>query len=357
MNAETAEWKSKLNPSFNFRRFAIGDDLDADEYGVRSQHQWLATERLVFGANLDYVRDSTLTTELTDAGLQNQVANRDTITAQPSVTFLLNEKTTLTGGYLYNDVSFGTDANGQLVDFTYQQLSASITRAWQENVQFFISSFASEFETEEPEGRTRTYGAQGGVEYTYRPDLGVTLSIGYVKSDIEFQTQFLTFDPGPPPRLVVASRTDDVSTNGPLASASFFKDFENTRTRFDYNRRVSPSIRGTQQLEDDIVVTAEHDLTKAWKVGFRGGYNLRSSELQDIASGQVPATSNQLNRDQALLAGWTAYAFTKELSIRSEYRFVRNSFSDDTLERDAVYGHSLFVNLIYNGEPRFLRGF
>jgi len=356
IKAESADWKSKLNPSFNIRRFAIGENLDADEYGVKSQHQWLASERLSFGINLDYTRDSTLSTELTDAGAENQVANRSTVAAQPSVTYLLSEKTQLTGGYLYSDVSFDTDANGRLVDYTYQQFSASMSHAWRNNLRFFLNGFASQFETSVPEGRTRTYGVSGGAEYIYRPDMGATLSAGYTKSDIEFESVFLAIDPGPPPQLVLVSRSDEESTNGPIAGASFFKDFEQTRTRFDYNRRVSPSIRGSQQIEDDILLTADHELTRQWRLGLRGGYNMRSSEFQSINAATNQASTTQLNRDQASLSGWISYAFTKQSLVRAEYRFARNSF-DESLRRDAVYHNALFMTFVYNGEPQFLRGF
>lgn len=356
LKAESQVWKSLITPSFNFRRFAIGEDLDADEYGVRSQHQWFVTDRLMAGMNIDHVRDSTLTTELTDAGLQNQVANRDTTTYQPNVTYLWNDRTSLNASYLRQDVSFDTDANGQLVDFTYEQISTGATHAWRSNIVLSITAFASRFETPDLQSETRTYGGQGGVEYTYAPDLIFNLAMGYVTSDIDFVNRFLAIDPGPPPRLVVVSQDESVSTDGPIANVSIRKKFEHTRTEFIYGRRVSPSIRGTQQLEDDIVLTAEHDLTRTWRLGFRGGYNMRSSELRELGIGAAPATSNQLNRDQALLAGWVSYAFSKEITVRSEYRFVRNSFGED-LRRDPVYGNALFLNLYFNGGPQFLRGF
>lgn len=356
LKAESQEWKSTITPSFNIRRFAIGENLDAEEYAVRSQHQWFATERLVTGVNIDYARDSTLTTELADVGVQNQVANRTALTVQPNFTFLFDEQTSVNGSYLYNDVSFDTDANGQLIDYSYEQISLGATHVWRENVRLFVNGFGSEFETAEPEGRTRTYGAQGGIEYRYRPDLGATLSVGYVKSDIEFETQFLAIDPGPPPRIVVASRAEEASTTGPIAGASFFKDFENTRTRFEYNRRVSPSIRGSQQLEDDILLTAEHDVTREWQLGFRGGYNMRSSEVQNIDALTNQATTNQLNRDQVAVAGWISYAFNREMTVRGEYRFARNSF-DEVFQRAPVYNNALFLTFVYNGKTRFLRDF
>lgn len=356
IKAESQVWKSLVTPSFNIRRFAIGENLDAEEYGVRTQHQWLASERLLLGTNIDYTRDSTLTTELTDAGAQNQVANRDTVLVQPNVTYIWDERTSLTAGYLHQDVSFETIANSQLVDYRYDQATFGATHAWRDNLTFSLTAFVSKFETPDLDGQTMTYGGQGGAEYRFSPDFSVNLAVGYVASDIDFQSQFLAIDPGPPPRLVILTQEESVSTDGPIATVSIRKDYERLRTRFDYARRVSPSIRGTQQVEDDILLTAEHDLSRTWRVGFRGGYNMRSSELQDVSGAQAPGTSNQLNRDQALLAGWMSYAFTKELSVRSEYRFARNSF-DETLRRNAVYGHGLFLNLVFNGEPHFLRWF
>lgn len=355
LKAESDTWNSTLSPNFNIRRFLIGEDLDAEEYGVKSQHQWMATEQFVAGANLDYVRNSTLTTELTDAGAQNQVANRSAVTAQPNFSYTLNERAAVNGSYLYTDVTFDTNANGQLVDYSFEQFSLGGTYVWRENVRLFVNGFASTFETSTPRGRTRTYGGQSGLEYQYRPDIGATLAVGYVTSDISFDVQTLAVDPGPPPRLVLLTRTDEASTNGPIASASFFKDFENTRTRFDYSRRVSPSIRGSQQLEDDIQFTAEHDLKKEWRIGFRGGYNLRASELQSVDLFTNQATTNQLNRDQAALSGWARYSITKELSVRAEYRFARSTF-DESQQLDNVYTNALFMTFIYSAEPRFMRG-
>ena len=355
LKIESLDWKSTINPNFNFRRFAIGDELDADEFGAKSQHQWLATDRLQAGLNLDYVRDSTLTTELADAGARNIVANRDAVTAQPSLTFLVDDRTTVNGSYLYQDVSFDNSGNGQLVDYTYQQLTLGGTHQLSDDIRLFGTAFASEFETPDTNGRTRTYGGQGGAGYQFTDDFSVEGAVGYVTSTIEFQTSFLALDLGPPPRIVLVTQQDEVSTSGPIASASIQKNFENMRTRLDYVRRVSPSIRGSQQLEDDILLSAERDMSSLWRIGFRGGYNMRSAESQEVEVGLNQFRVDDLNRDQASVAGWISYRFTNKLYVRAEYRFTRNSFASDL--QDTVYNNSLFLNLNYDGEPRFLRGY
>lgn len=355
VKAEAQDWRSTITPSFNFRRYAVGENLDADEFGARTQHQWIATDRLQLGTNLDYVRDSTNSTELTDAGNRNQIANRDTILAQPSLTFLLDDATSVSAGYLYQDVSFDRRANGQLVDFSYQQGNLGVSHNWRDDVRFFVSAFTSEFRTPDTGGKTRTYGGQGGIGYSLDENLTVDLAIGYVTSNIDFQTSFLALDLGPPPRIVVVTRQDEVSSSGPIASASIQRNFENIRTRLDYARRVSPSIRGSQQLEDDILLTLDRDMSREWRLGFRGGYNMRSAEGgEDLAVGLNRIRANDLNRDQTSLSGNVTYRFTREISLRGEYRFSYNTFTNQF--QDSVYNHSLFVMLSYDGEPRFRRG-
>jgi hypothetical protein len=91
-------------------------------------------------------------------------------------------------------------------------------------------------------------------------------------------------------------------------------------------------------------------------MGFRGNYNLRSSELQSVNVQTNQAATFQLARDQAAVAGWMSYALNREMTVRAEYRFARNSF-DETQQRDSVYNHALFMTFVYNGEPHFVRGF
>jgi len=355
LRAESRDWRSTVTPTFNFRRYAIGENLDADEYAARSQHQWSATERLQFGANLDFVRDSTNSTELTDAGNRNVISNRETITAQPTVTFLLSEQTSLNAGYLYQDVSFDNTGNGQLVDFSFQQFTLGGTHLLTNDIRLFATAFASEFETPDTNGKTRTYGGQAGAGYQFTEDFSVEGAVGYVSSDIQFQTSFLALDLGPPPRIVLVTQQDETSSSGPIASASVQKAFENLRTRLDYARRVSPSIRGSQQLEDDIIVTLDRDLSREWRLGFRGGYNMRGAEGEDVAVGLNRFRAGDLNRDQAMVSGNVSYRVSNEVSIRADYRFSYNTFTNEL--QDSVYNHSFFVTLSYDGEPRFLRGY
>lgn len=344
LKAESSSWSSILTPSFNFRRFLIGENLDADEYGVRSQHKAQPFDWIIAEFKADYIRDSTLTTELTDAGRQNDVANRDTVTLQPTLTFIVDEQTSLNLGFLYSDVSFDAVGNAGLVNFEFKQVNTGITRVVNDRLQVFVSGFVSQFDVVAVGSATRTYGAQSGLTFVYSPTFAFDLAGGYVKSDIDFQEQFLALVADPIPRIAVLSRQSETTTSGPIASASFRKSFENGRARFDYSRRVSPSSRGAQTLEDDITLALYRDVTRRLLLGFRGGYNMRGAETQEFGS------VADLDRDQALLSGTVSYLFTPNLTLSSEYRFVRQSFTGRTTD---VYSNALFITLSYNGDPYF----
>lgn len=348
LKAEADEWKSELSPSFNFRRFGIGDNLDADEYGVKSQHQWMPIDFLQTTLQADYQRDSTLTSELTDAGRQNDVALRDTLNLAPGVTWLVDEDDYLSANYAYSDVSFASAGDRGLVDYTYQQVTLGATHIYNDQLKVYLSPNVSLFDVPDVGSTTWTYGGKVGVNYVFAPDFAVDLGVGYAQSNIRFREQFVAVDPSRVPPFVLVTRNSTSSTGGPIASATFKKNFEYVRTKLDFNRQVSPTIRGAQSRSDEIVLTAERDITPRLLVGFRGAYDMRSAEEENVGG-----SISELNREQALLGGSIAYRLTREITLRSEYRFIRQNFGEDT---NPVYVNALFLNLFYTGDPHFYRG-
>lgn len=349
LTAESSSWLSTVNPTFNFRRFLIGENIDADEYGVRTQHTWMATDNLKPELKLDYIRDSTLTTELTDAGRRNDVANRTSLTVQPSVTYLWDAVTSLTASFVHSDVDFESAQPTGLVAFTFDQANLTVSRILTPDLQAFASIFASDFQAPDLESATRTYGAQTGLTYQYSADLAFDFAGGYVTSNIEFVDRFLALVVDPFPRIVVVQQAAEASNSGPIASASIRKSFENMQGRFDYVRRVSPSSRGAQTLEDDMTLTLDRKLSRQFRTGFRGSYNIRSAELEAVGG-----TIGVLNRNQALVSGYVSYQWSEQIAVRAEYRFVRQQVTEADL---TLYSNAVFLTLNFNGDPYFLPWF
>jgi len=315
---------------------------------VRSLHEWRFADRVSSNLKLDYVRDSTLTSELTDSGRSNIVANRDAFSVQPGMVLLVDEETSLNASFLYSDVAFDAGSDSGLVDYEFKQISAGANHIIDERLSIFLSGFASEFVVADIGSNTLTYGGQSGITFRYSSTFEADAAIGYVKSDIDFVSQQLALVSDPFPRVVVVALEQSVTTSGPIASVSLRKTFEKMRGKFDYVRRVSPSIRGSQTLEDDISATLERYLSRQWTLGFRGSYNMRA-----IESDEIDIAAGDLNRDQALVGASLAYQVTRNLVVRTEYRFARQLLSETD---SPVYVNALFFSLGFNCEPHFFRG-
>lgn len=369
LNAESDTWRSTVTPAFNFRRFVIGEDADAEEYNVRTNTEWAFVERAAADLKFDYARDSTLTTETTDLGFRrNDIINRDTITLQPGVRYALNERTSLNAGLLYSDTTFEDRLGSGFVDYEYKQGNAGVRRIYNDSLTFVFSGYVSEFQTSPKEtpivngvfttdSRSVTYGGQGGVAYRHSDTLDSDFSVGYslTTSDshtlVRFDIPVVVFDPNTGlPQFVLEQIIDDhTSDSGLIASASIRKAYENLRARIDYRREVSPSSRGAQTVADDIVVVLDHDLSRRVAIGFRGGYRMQSTQGESNS-----ATTNTLNRDQVMASGSVRYRVTEELTLNAAYRFFWNQLSNPDR---SVYNNGLFVSLIYTGQPHYFRGY
>lgn len=145
-------------------------------------------------------------------------------------------------------------------------------------------------------------------------------------------------------RFISEQKTVDKSTDtGLVANASIKKTFSNSRAKFDYSRAVSPSSRGAQTVSDDIALTLDHDLSRRWVVGWRGIYNMQTTQTEAISN-----NTSSLNRDQLFFTTWVRYRISEELSVNASYRFIWNEFGSPSR---SVYNNGLYVTFTYLGQP------
>ncbi|MCR9297205.1 MAG: hypothetical protein NXI32_31285, partial [bacterium] len=291
LEAESATLRSRITPAFNFRRFPIGEGADADEYEVRTSTQWAFAERVTASLNFDYIRDSTLSTELTDTGRQTAVANRDTINVAPSLDVMLTDKTRATLGFYYSDVQFEQLGGTPFSDYDFKQVNVTITHSLSDRFSIFANGYVSEFRTPSRGGKSLTYGGLGGANYLYSATLDGDFAVGYVQSEIDFQTQQfdqfqLVVEPTTGQLVLVPTFVlieDSATENGPIARANVRKKWSALlRGELSYARSVSPTVFGAQSATDDILATVYRDLTSRLVAVFRGRYNMRSAETDAI---------------------------------------------------------------------------
>lgn len=357
LELESSTLRSRITPAFNFRRFVIGEGADADEYEVRTSTQWTYSERVSAAIDLDYIRDSTLSTELTDAGRQTAVSNRDTINVAPSFNILFTERTSLNVGFFYSDVQFEQLPGTPFSDYEFKQVNGTLTHVLTERLSVFVNSYVSEFRTPRTNGKSLTYGGLTGANFRYSDTLEADFGVGYVQSEIDFQTTTtrlqLAVDPNSGQLIVVpvaVTTPQSTTESGPIARGSIRKIWSPLLdSELSYNRSVTPTVFGAQSVIEDILLSFERDITSRFRGLFRGGYNMRSAETDAIAGQQ-----GNLNRNQVLLVAGVRYRITQEMSVGATYRFIYNDLED--LDASS-YNNGLFVNFIYNGEPNSYYGF
>ncbi len=335
---------SILTPRFNVRRFAIGDNLDAEEWFVDFENEWLQE---TFAPRLDfsYSRESTLARDLTDAGLVDDIKDRDTISVHPSVDWLISDRWIANAGFFYSDVTYLDAGQSGLVDYDYMQGTTGVTYIWDDTLQLFSNFFVSEFETPDTRGKTRTYGVQAGATKQWDATLSISAALGYTHSDIEFTSlqQALVFDPFP--RLVSVLRDEQVSDSGAIANVSVKKDFEKLKTEFNYIRQVSPTGRGAQSTSDDIEGRLRRRLNERLELRLIGLHQIRATEGERITT--------VLDRDITRLQGVLSYRLHPEWRVDFSYRFVHREYTRGQIRKSiSADSNTILVTLRYNGAER-----
>lgn len=363
LSAASDTWSSIARPSFNLRRFLIGENADADEYNVRTKSRWSPVINATASLGFDYLRDSTLTTEETDlGGRQNDIISRDTFNVQPSLQYFWNDQTTVNLGLAYSTVSFEDRPGTSFSDYDYKQINVGVTHVYSDALVVYINAHVSEFVAGPKDflltnavltsgSVAQTYGGRLGVQYRLSPTLDADFAVGSdltkSKADttVVFDKPLVVVDPNTGAiRFISEQKTVDKSTDtGLVANASIKKTFSNSRAKFDYSRAVSPSSRGAQTVSDDIALTLDHDLSRRWVVGWRGIYNMQTTQTEAISN-----NTSSLNRDQLFFTTWVRYRISEELSVNASYRFIWNEFGSPSR---SVYNNGLYVTFTYLGQP------
>ncbi|MCC7207362.1 MAG: hypothetical protein IT323_08650 [Anaerolineae bacterium] len=369
LTVASSTWSSVVTPGFNFRRFLIGENVDADEYNIRTKSRWNPTVNAIASLGFDYVRDSTLATEEIDLGeRRNDIISRDTFNVQPSVQYFLSDQISVNLGLMFSDVSFEDRPGTSFSDYDYKQINAGVSYVLSEALVLYINTHVSEFVAGPKDtllqnavltsgSAAQTYGGQLGAQYHFSPTLDVDFAIGSdltkskANTRLVFDKPQVVFDPisGAITFVQEQATVDKSSDVGLVANASIKKAFADSRAKIDYRRAVSPSSRGAQTVSDDIVLSLDKDISRRWIVGWRGIYNMQTTQT-DALSNNV----STLNRDQLLLNTWVRYRITEELAVSASYRFIWNEYSNP---QRSVYNNGLYVTFSYMGRPYLYSGF
>lgn len=337
LKAESAQFLSTLVPRFNFRRFAVGENLDADEYGAFSNSKW-QHENVLAGLAFSYARDSTLVSEATDTGRVDEVKDRDTVTIQPSLQYVFSDRLMYDASIYYSDVAYLDAGSTGLIDYRYILGASGLTYEVRDDLEGTVTLSVSDFNVPEIESSTRSYSAKAGLKWHWDNSLTLQGAVGWMQSDIEFLEVACLIPANNCPTPFIVRKTADATNGGPIASAGFEKLFENTKVAFDYDREVSPSGRGSQSSSDRLALNVIRNVSSRLNLLLDALYEMRSAQAEGLGSGFA---ARDLNRDYYEGKASFRYYLTKEWVLGGTYRFgyrkSTNIGSPDTATTNSMY--------------------
>ena len=353
LKAQSQTLTSEVIPAFNVRRFAAGRNLDADEYSVTINNNWLQ-ESYTTGVNFSYARDSTLSTLATERGFRNDVTDRDTVSVQPSAVWYATDKIAMNVSGLFNDVSYLSAATAGFVDYRFLQGSSGFTYLFRENAQTFANFFVTDFDAPSQQSKTRSYGGQAGLTWRWDPTFETTGAVGWISSNIEFVDRQLALVLVPFPQITTILIPRSTSTSGPIANVNIRKAFESMVAKFDFSRQVSPSGRGSESSADRMALQVEKRLSDQLIIRVEGIYEIRTAQAADVIVG---SGGIDLNRDAAELRGSVRYQFAPQWALSAGYQFG-HSVDANVNSSASVTINSVNFIIEYNGLPKtFWDGF
>lgn len=337
------------------RRFTGGsgredsDLLDREDYffNTDAYHQ---TERNIFRGNIDYIRDSTLDSEVNEIGnVSNVYATRIRKTLGASWTRTLAEKMTLDLGYQYNDISFADDPGiSDLIEYTNDQLTAALNYQFTPRTQGSLSSSWSQFKPE-TNFNSETLSLQAGVNSAFSETLDWSILAGYrnTKSDTAFLTGFcIGADPGAEfpdctGGTAVPTGTDkgETETNGPVYSANITKSFEKASLGATFIRTTSPGLNGQLLDSNRFILDGKYRLTAM----LRSSLKIEYAENETIVNlvGRAP---DNVTQKFFRITPRVSWQFLREWRLAGDYRYVK---SEKRITSNIATQNAFYLTLSY----------
>jgi len=318
------------NLRFDFRRFEADSDLDDNNvrFVTSSYHRM---ERSELGLALDFIKDTTLDSQLVNTGLVLDRVDRRTINIGPSWTYNLDERTNARFGYTYRDVQYDdTDETGY-VDFHINSGEASLQRVLNERTVASITLSHSQSNNDN-DVESKNTNLQGGGSYRFSETLSASLFVGLRHTKADFsQSSLIPIFAGD---IIIGfiPLNEDVSRSdwGSTYSGSLTKDFLRGRSGLSASRAISSDINGIPIEVDRL----------SWNNLYRFSETLSAElNLSFYQSETGNDARSSLNREYYDIEPRVNWDFQQFWRISGSYRYRKQTFDDtsDDATQNAAY--------------------
>lgn len=178
----TGEVRLRANRFTALPQFNTFDTTISASGGVR-------LERDSFALASSYLRDSTLSSELTETGVVQPRVQRARLSVSPSWSHSLSPETSLQLSYAYSSTRY--EAGTRLEDFSDHRVSAGLSHVLSPETTVSLSLSGYRFATESGSARTESVSASVGLNSALSERLSVNLQLGPDRTRTERRSEFL----------------------------------------------------------------------------------------------------------------------------------------------------------------------
>ena len=297
---------------FDFTYFADESDLDSNDQRLAGIADYRAGELMRFGLAVDYVRDTTRTSELDDTGLfifDN--IRREAFEIRPIWSFDATriDRFSLEGEYRT------VDYERSLVDYDRYGGAIGWERELTRASTLGASAFGARVESDTVDNReSDVYGGEIGIAAEAAPRLDVRFGVGFFRAETSTD--------------LVAAQSD----SGFLPSAGFsFRIAPEAVLDLSYARTVAASGGGGIVERDTIDLSFEQRFSETVTLGLDARYRTQDRVFDDGTPG----------REFFRAEPSVAWSITETWSLRAAYRYRQQSF--DGQPDDAVSNAGLLT--------------
>ena len=244
---------------FNFNRYFGEQGLDTNDHILILRSSYKG-ERDVLGFNVESVEDSTLVSELSDTGVVLARDQRHRLSANPSWSRSLTERTTFTASYTYTDVNYANNVATGLIDYRDQTATVGLSYRPGERDLATLTGYYDRYETSPGMFRANTYGIEVGYDRAFSETLHGSLAVGTRTTRGTSTTQALVCD-GPIlagicfGNVTTIQSVTKTNSTGYIFAANVDKQWETAKLSGSLSRAISPSGVGTLVQTDHLGVT------------------------------------------------------------------------------------------------------
>jgi len=318
------------NLRFDFRRFE--DDSNLDDNNVRfDTSSYHRMERSELGLDLDFIKDTTLDSQLENTGLILDRTTRYRVNVGPSWTYNMDERTDARFGYTYSDVQYNNTGENGFVDFHVNSGQASLQRILNERTTASVTLLYSQTSNDNQVDSKNT-NLQGGGSYRFSETLSASLFAGvrYTKSDFSQSSQIPIFSGDIIIGFIPLTEDESRSDWGYTFSSSLTKDFLRGQTGLSASRDISNDVNG-----------APIEVTRlSWNNLYRFSETLSGNlNIQLYNSETNNNARDNLNRDYYQIEPRFNWDFQQFWRISGSYRYRKQTFDNtgDDATQNAAY--------------------